>query len=184
MRNILVLAAIAIVVALIMARTAENLASDPGALSSVLTPASPMATMPRPDTALTAVPSPSAAGRSVSVPRDSHGQYWTAGHIDGQRMEFLIDTGATTVALNQTSASRFGLYPNQDDYRITISTANGTVKAAPTRISTIEVSGIVVHDVEAIVLPDEALAHNLLGVSFLNKLRRFALADGTMVLEP
>jgi len=181
MRNILVLAGIAIVAAMVMARTAENLASDPGTPVPVIMPRQVAA---RPDTALTTIPAPTATGRSVSVPDDGHGQYWTEGRIDGQRMDFLIDTGATTVALNETSASRFGLYPAPIDYRIMVTTANGTVKAAPTRIAAIEVSGIVVHDVDAIVLPDDALAHNLLGMSFLNKLRHFALANGTMVLEP
>jgi aspartyl protease family protein len=57
------------------------------------------------------------------------------------------------------------------------------VKAAPTRLAMVEVGGLIVRDVDAMVLPDEALSENLLGLSFLSKLRRFEYANGTMVLE-
>ena len=54
---------------------------------------------------------------------------------------------------------------------------------ARTRLAMVEVGGLVVRDVDAMVLPDEALSENLLGLSFLSKLRRFEYANGTMVLE-
>ena len=59
----------------------------------------------------------------------------------------------------------------------------GTVKAARTRIAMLELGGLIVRDVDAMVLPDEALSENLLGLSFLSKLRRFEYANGQMVLE-
>ena len=71
--------------------------------------------------------------------------------------------------------------PNQ--YTAVVSTANGTIKAARARLDRVEVGGLVVRDVDAMVLPDEALSENLLGLSFLSKLRRFEYANGTMVLE-
>ena len=63
------------------------------------------------------------------------------------------------------------------------STANGTVKAARTQIAMVDVGGLVLCDVDALVLPDEALSENLLGLSFLSRLKRFEYANGTMVLE-
>jgi aspartyl protease family protein len=95
----------------------------------------------------------------------------------------MVDTGASVVALNESSAARFGLRPSRGDYRATVATANGTVKAAPTRLAMVEVGGLVVRDVDAMVLPDEALSENLLGLSFLSKLKRFEYANGKMVLE-
>ncbi len=53
----------------------------------------------------------------------------------------------------------------------------------PPSSSRIEVGDITVFDVPALVLPDEALSQNLLGVSFLSRLRRYEYADGRMVLE-
>jgi len=49
----------------------------------------------------------------------------------------MVDTGASLVALNERSAARFGLRPSRSDYNATVSTANGTVKAARTRLAMI-----------------------------------------------
>jgi aspartyl protease family protein len=124
-----------------------------------------------------------AGTRSLSIPRDGRGHFATEGRIDGQRIGFMVDTGASVIALNESSAARFGLRPSRNDYRATVTTANGTVKAAPTRLAMVEVGGLIVRDVDAMVLPDEALSENLLGLSFLSKLRRFEYANGKMVLE-
>lgn len=124
-----------------------------------------------------------ASSRSLNIPRDGRGHFQTEGRIDGQRIGFMIDTGASVVALNETSAARFGLRPSRGEYNAAVSTANGTVKAARTRIAMLDVGGLVVRDVEAMVLPDAALSENLLGLSFLSRLKRFEYANGQMVLE-
>jgi aspartyl protease family protein len=95
----------------------------------------------------------------------------------------MVDTGASVIALNEKSAARFGLRPTPAEYRATVSTANGTIKAARTRLAMVDIGGIIVRDVDAMVLPDEALSENLLGLSFLSKLKRFEYANGQMVLE-
>ena len=127
-------------------------------------------------------PAPS-AGRTLSIPRDARGHFQADGRIDGQRINFMVDTGASLVALNEKSAARFGLRPSRNDYNATVTTANGTIKAARTRLAMIDLGGLVVRDVDAVVLPDEALSENLLGLSFLSKLKRFEYANGRLVLE-
>jgi aspartyl protease family protein len=121
--------------------------------------------------------------RSLSIPPDARGHFQTEGRIDGQRIGFMVDTGASMVALNETSAARFGLRPSRGDYNATVTTANGTIKAARTRLAMVDIGGLVVRDVDAMVLPDEALSENLLGLSFLSKLKRFEYANGKLVLE-
>ena len=123
-----------------------------------------------------------AAGRTLSIPHDARGHFETEGRIEGQRIAFMIDTGASVVALNETSAARFGLRPSRGDYNATVTTANGTIKAARTQLAMIEIGGLIVRDVDAMVLPDEALSENLLGLSFLSKLKRFEYANGKLVL--
>jgi aspartyl protease family protein len=123
------------------------------------------------------------AGRSLNIPRDPRGHFRVDGRIDGQRIAFMVDTGASVVALNETTAARFGLRPPPGEYKATVSTANGTVKAARARLAMVDLGGIIVRDVDAMVLPDEALSENLLGLSFLSKLKRFEYANGLMVLE-
>lgn len=171
MRNIMIFAAIMIGLGTFMAQMADKMAPAPASAS----PSARLAAMP--DTTGQAV------SRSLSVPQDARGHFATEGRIDGQRIGFMIDTGASVIALNESSAARFGLRPSRNDYRATVTTANGTVKAAPTRLAMVEVGGLIVRDVDAMVLPDEALSENLLGLSFLSKLKRFEFAHGKMVLE-
>ena len=73
--------------------------------------------------------------------------------------------------------------PSRSDYNATVSTANGTIKAARTRIAMMDVGGLILRNVDAMVLPDEALSENLLGLSFLSRLKRFEYANDRMVLE-
>ena len=169
MRNIMIFAAIMIGLGTFMAQMADKM--TPASATPSVHPAVVSET-------------PSNAGlRSLDIPKDSRGHFATEGRIDGQRIGFMVDTGASVVALNESSAARFGLRPSRSDYRATVTTANGTVKGAPARLAMIELGGLIVRDVDAMVLPDEALSENLLGLSFLSKLRRFEYANGKMVLE-
>jgi aspartyl protease family protein len=171
MRNIMIFAAVMIGLGTFMAQMADRMTS---------TPTLAKATVPRAASAQTVA---LAGIRSISIPRDARGHFLTDGRIDGQRIDFMVDTGASVVALNEKSAARFGLRPSRGDYNATVSTANGTIKAARTRIAMMDVGGLIVRDVEAMVLPDEALAENLLGLSFLSRLKRFEYANGRLVLE-
>ena len=125
----------------------------------------------------------SPTGVRLSIPRDFRGHFEAVGRIDGQHINFMVDTGASVVALNERSAAKFGLRPSRSEYNATVTTANGTIKAARARIAKMDVGGLIVWNVEAMVLPDEALSENLLGLSFLSRLKRFEYADGRMVLE-
>ena len=171
MRNLMIFAAALVVLGTFMAQMADKMtaATPASAHSAVRTASSETVGQ--------------AGGRSLSIPRDSRGQFLAEGRIDGQRIGFMVDTGASVVALNETSAARFGLRPSRGDYHAAVTTANGTVKAARTRIAMLELGGLIVRDVDAMVLPDEALSENLLGLSFLSKLKRYEYANGRMVLE-
>ena len=170
MRNIVITAGILAGLGVFMAQMADR-----------LTPALASTTTVK-QSALVATPAQTGL-RSLNIPRNRRGHFQTEGRIEGQRITFMVDTGATVVALNESSAARFGLYPRPGQYTANVSTANGTVKAARTRIEMLDVGGLIVRDVDAMVLPDEALSENLLGLSFLSKLKRFEYANGQMVLE-
>src|SRR3954467_1017489 len=171
MRSIMFFAAILIGLGTVMAQMADKMTATTPAMAKTAS----LATVSQPDA--------QAGIRSLSIPRDSRGHFQTEGSIDGQRIGFMVDTGASVIALNEKSAARFGLRPSRADYNATVTTANGTIKAARTRIAMMEVGGLIVRDVDAMVLPDEALSENLLGLSFLSRLKRFEYANGRMVLE-
>jgi aspartyl protease family protein len=170
MRNIVITAGIIAGLGVFMSQMADKLTPASASTSSVR------------QTAMVATPA-QAGLRSLNIPRDPRGHFQTDGRIDGQRIAFMVDTGASVVALNESSAARFGLRPTPGQYTANVSTANGNVKAARTRIEMLDVGGLIVRDVDAMVLPDEALSENLLGLSFLSKLKRFEYANGQMVLE-
>jgi aspartyl protease family protein len=171
MRSIMIFAAITIGLGVFMAQTADRMTATPALAKATPQKAASTQTVAQ------------AGSRSISIPRDGRGHFLTDARIDGQRIDFMVDTGASVVALNEKSAARFGLRPSRGDYNATVSTANGTIKAARTRIDMMDVGGLIVRDVDAMVLPDEALSENLLGLSFLSKLKRFEYANGRLVLE-
>jgi len=170
MRNIMIFAAIMIGLGTFMAQIAAKMTPTLASTTAV-------------DRNATVPAATQAGSRSLGIARDGRGHFLAEGRIDGQRIGFMIDTGASVVALNETSAARFGLRPSRGDYNATVTTANGTVKAARTRLAMVDIGGLIVRDVEAMVLPDQALSENLLGLSFLSKLKRFEYANGQLVLE-
>jgi aspartyl protease family protein len=136
-----------------------------------------------------AVPAPPPAdkvagyARSIVVPRDARGHFQVDARIDGQRLNFMVDTGASVIALTASDAARLGIHPAPHEFIAEVRTANGMVRAAPTQLDAVEVDDLVVRDVAALVLPDEALSDNLLGLSFLSRLRRFEYTEGKLLLE-
>lgn len=101
---------------------------------------------------------------AVTLRADASGHYVTDGLIDGRHVTFMVDTGASTIALRESDAQRLGVRPAARDFTAKVSTANGVINAAPIEIGRVEVGGISVRQVRAVVLPDQALGHNLLGM--------------------
>ena len=122
-------------------------------------------------------------GSSVMVPRDARGHFVVDARVDGRRMVFMLDTGASVVALRARDAAGLGIHPAAREFTVAVNTANGSTRAAPVQLGMVEVNGINVHNVAALVSADEALSENLLGLSFLSRLRRFEYSNGRMVLE-
>jgi aspartyl protease family protein len=131
-----------------------------------------------------AAPAPTeSSGRSMTLEPDAQGHFRTEAKIDGQHIDFMVDTGASLVALRESDAGMLGIHPMPSDYTATVVTANGKVKAARAKLDRIALGDITVFDVPALVLPDAALNVNLLGVTFLSRLKRYEYANGRMVLE-
>lgn len=170
MRSIIVIAALALAVGVLAPRHLSNVGPAPA-------PAAPQ-TLP-PTSALTADARP----RSVVVARNAQGHFDVDGRVNGRRIDFVVDTGASVVALTARDAARLGIRPARNAFVAEVKTANGTVRAAPARLDVVEVGGLELRDVTALVLPDDALRDNLLGLSFLSRLHRFEYSDGKLVLE-
>ena len=122
----------------------------------------------------------SAGGNRIVLPADSRGHFMTQGAINGRTVSFMLDTGATTVAISAADALRIGL-----DYSkgtpVQINTANGVAAGYRLRLNSVRVGDVEVYDVDAIV-SEQSMPFVLLGNSFINRFSMRRDAD-QMVLE-
>lgn len=168
MRQLLVIAAIFVAIGAFFARYADRMIDAPASGETA---------------AMATAAARSTGGRIVVIPRDSRGHFQVNGRVDGKSMGFLVDTGASVIALTARDAARLGIRPAARDFTAEVKTANGSVRAARIQLNRVEIDDVTVRDVAALVVPDEALGENLLGLSFLAKLRRFEYSNGKLILE-
>lgn len=110
-----------------------------------------------------------AGGREVVIPAGPGGHFVVGGAINGRAVRFMVDTGATLVALGQAEAARIGL-DWRGGQRTLIQTANGAVPATLLTLSSVRVGDVEVANVPAIVVP-AAMPMVLLGNSFLSRMQ-------------
>jgi aspartyl protease family protein len=120
--------------------------------------------------------------RTVAISPGAGGHFWTDGVVDGRRLNFLVDTGASAIALRESDAARLGIHPARREYTMKVATANGALMAAPIELNRVEIGDLTVRNVSALILPDEALGQNLLGMSFLARVH-WQYQLGRLVLE-
>ncbi len=124
-----------------------------------------------------------AADGSVGIRAGADGHFRVAAEVDGVRIVFLVDTGASHVALAPADALALGFDPERLDYTDITSTANGTGRSAPVRLGSIAIGPIQVHDVRAGVNEAE-MDESLLGMSFLGRLSGYAVEGDRLTLRP
>jgi aspartyl protease family protein len=106
---------------------------------------------------------------SVVLTADGRGQYFTTGSINGASTRFVVDTGATSVALSGADAQKLGLDYKKGRRGMT-STANGVAPMYVITADKVSVGDITLHQVEVSVIEGTGLPITLLGMSFLNRL--------------
>ncbi len=104
MRNLMIFAAVLVGLGTYMAQMADKMSPAPATRASASA-----------ESSFHAQTVAQASGRSLNIPRDARGHFQADGRIDGQRINFMVDTGASVVALNEKSAARFGLRPSRSD---------------------------------------------------------------------
>lgn len=120
--------------------------------------------------------------RYYCIPVESGGHYSAEMEVNGVRVQALVDTGASFLALPESLANSAGIRLSPADFSATVQTANGKTDAARATVRALEVGPIRLEDVEALVLHDDALPSPLLGMSVLRRLSRFAFQGETLVL--
>lgn len=122
-------------------------------------------------------------GEQTVIRQADDGHFWVTADIEGNSVEFLIDTGATTTAISPETASALGLAVDRSGVPMTVSTANGEIEAWPSTVTNIKVGNIVMDelDVQVSDVPDTV---NLLGMNWLSAVGRWRVEGREMVLEP
>lgn len=119
-------------------------------------------------------------GNRIVLTADSRGHFFTAGRINNQAMQFMVDTGASYISLSVAEADRLGI-----DYRkglpVNMSTANGSAQGWRVRLSAVRVGDVQLTELEAVVTP-ASMPFVLLGNNFLTQFQMTRLND-QMVLE-
>ncbi len=123
-------------------------------------------------------------GGEVTLRRDNDGHFRVQAEVNGTLVRFLIDTGATVVALSHHDAVKVGIEVVDLAYTQRVRTANGEAWTAPVRIGEIKLGPIVVNDVRGSVADRGAQLGSLLGMSFLERLKSFEVRGDTLILRP
>lgn len=122
-------------------------------------------------------------GQAVSIRKSLNGHFDAVGEVDGHRVDFLIDTGATTIALSHADALRVGFTGRDLSYSLIINTANGVARAAPVRIENVTIGAITRTGLRALVAEPGKLGQSLLGMNFISSLTAFEMRRDEVILR-
>ena len=118
----------------------------------------------------------------IEIPVGRDGHFHLTATVNGQEVRFMVDTGASSIALGPADARRVGLDPDDLAYVGTAMTANGRVETAPVTIDRIEIGDIVDRNVRAFVIGAD-LDGSLLGMSYLRTFARVSFEGDLLILE-
>lgn len=121
--------------------------------------------------------------RAVRIRRRPDGHFVARGDVNGANLVLMVDTGASTVVLKPVDARAAGINVDTLSYSVPVRTANGTAYAAAVRLKRLSIGGITVEGIEALVAKPGTLNENLLGMSFLRRLRSYEFSGDFLTLR-
>lgn len=119
----------------------------------------------------------------LSIAKASDGHYWAEGLVNGSHIRFLVDTGATAVALTPADAERLGFNLADLKFIYRVTTAGGETRAAAVKLAEVSVAGARLENVDALII-EKGMDASLLGMSYLGRLASFQATREALVLQP
>lgn len=137
-----------------------------------------------PVTVAVATPEPAAlpGSRAAFIDKEDDGHFWTRADVSGTQVKFMVDTGASIVALTYFDAQRLGLKPEELNFDSEIRTAGGITYGAPVTLASIRIGKVKIENVNAVILRTE-LEQSLLGMTFLGELNSYEVRQGQMIIR-
>ncbi len=117
----------------------------------------------------------------IVIPAGAGGHFKLTAEINGDAVDFLVDTGASHIILSRGAAEQAGIFLSEADFTQSYQTANGIAKAAPVVLRSLRIGEIEMYDLEASVM-ERDMTVSLLGMSFLNRLVSYEVRDQKLVL--
>lgn len=123
------------------------------------------------------------SGEAIELKRQDGGHYWLQVEINGNPVNFMIDSGATTTAINASTASETGVNVDTSGYPVMIETANGTVTAKRGVVQSLEIGPHKLTD-HKVVVSESFGETNVLGMNFLDGMKSWKVEGNIMTLQP
>lgn len=117
----------------------------------------------------------------IEVPRMPDGHFYLTARLNGEAIDFVVDTGATDVVLTSADAEKIGIDPTRLAFIGRASTANGTVRTARATVNEFKLGPIVDKNVRVSVNQGE-MDQSLLGMAYLRRFSKIEIADDKLVL--
>lgn len=120
-------------------------------------------------------------GSQIRIPMAIDGHFWIEGELNGERVKFLVDSGATMTTIGRNTARRTGVAVGSRPDQL-VRTGNGLIRVSTGRAASLRIGSIERTDFNMHVADTENL--NVLGMNFLSSLQRWGVEGRWLVLEP
>ena len=124
----------------------------------------------------------SVSGSEITIRRQDDGHYWLQVDVNGKPVRFMIDSGATTTAVNANTARETGIQVDTDGYPVFLNTANGSVAAQRGIIQSLKIG---THEIgqHNVVVSESFGDTNVLGMNFLDSMQSWRVEANVMTLK-
>ena len=124
----------------------------------------------------------SVSGEEITIRRQDDGHYWLQVDVNGKPVRFMIDSGATTTAVNASTARETGIQVDTDGYPVFLNTANGSVAAQRGIIQSLKIG---THEIgqHNVVVSESFGDTNVLGMNFLDSMQSWKVEGNVMTLK-
>jgi aspartyl protease family protein len=170
-RFALIMVGACVVVSLVVGRLLPSLAPAPAKVSMTAAAVAP-----------TARGAAKTVGNKVTYVADASGHFFVDAAVNGVPIRFIVDTGATFIALSPGDAAAAGITPQNLNFTEATNTANGVAHVARTTLRSVRLGQLEIDDVPAVVM-EQPMPISLLGMSFLSRVDGYSIRDGALTIE-